>query len=144
MKGFTIGSQTAKRIINNRADGGVLRNIQIRISKWMLICFNEKIAYDIDERSHRFLEEALELCQSVGTTKEEAILLVDYVFNRPTGETYQEVGGVMVTLGALCNAVGKNMEDCALTEIERIESPEVMERIRVKQQSKPPSSPLPQ
>ena len=121
-----------------------LNKFQQRISTWMLNCFNLKIANDVNERNHRFLEESLELVQSLGTTKEEALILVNYVFDRELGEPYQEVGGVMVTLGALCNAVTLDMDGCAELELTRIEQPEIMNKIRLKQLSKPTSSPLPQ
>ncbi|RYF26579.1 MAG: hypothetical protein EOO42_01045 [Flavobacteriales bacterium] len=121
-----------------------MKDFQKRVGKWLCACFGIEIAENINERSHRFLEESLELCQSLGTTKEEALILVDYVYNRDVGETQQEVGGVMVTLGALCYASKLEMDDCAFVELVRIEHPTVMEKIRIKQQNKPKSSPLPQ
>ncbi|MDC6128597.1 hypothetical protein PPH41_11610 [Burkholderia gladioli] len=77
---------------------------QARVQPWMLECFGPTIAADTIERNHRFLEEALELVQSLGCTASEAHQLVDYTFGRPIGEPAQEVGGVMVTLAALCLA----------------------------------------
>lgn len=118
-------------------------NIQTRVHWWMLDCFGEQIAADRSERNHRFLEEALELVQSGGCTASEAHQLVDYVFGRPVGEHRQEVGGVMVTLAALCNAFHVSMSDCALDELARITTPEMIAKIRAKQASKPKHSPLP-
>lgn len=77
---------------------------QGKINDWMLACFGKEIAGDVEERNWRFLEESLELVQSLGCTKEQALQMVEYVFSRPVGEPKQEVGGVMVTLAALCNA----------------------------------------
>ncbi|MBK8521450.1 MAG: hypothetical protein IPL54_11480 [Chitinophagaceae bacterium] len=48
-----------------------------RINDWMLKCFGEEISKDVVERNHRFLEEALELVQSLGCKKAEAYQLVD-------------------------------------------------------------------
>lgn len=93
------------------------------------------------ERNHRFLEEALELVQSLGCTAAEARMLVDYTFGRPTGEPRQEVGGVMVTLAALCTAADLSMRGCGEDELERCWKN--IARIRAKQATKPPSSPLP-
>ncbi len=42
-----------------------------------------------------------ELVQAVGTSREDALRLVEYVYTRPVGELRQEIGGVMVTLAAL-------------------------------------------
>jgi len=117
---------------------------QNRVADWMTECFTPEITKDIVERNHRFLEESLELVQSLGCTSSEAHQLVDYVFNRPVGEPYQEVGGVMVTLAALCNAAGLQMMDNGETELSRISTPEIIEKIRLKQSAKPKHSPLPQ
>lgn len=116
---------------------------QTRVLPWLLECFGEDIAYDGMERNHRFLEEALELVQACGCTEAEALKLVSYVFGRPVGERSQEVGGVMVTLAALCLAHGLDMHGAGETELARISQPETITRIRMKQASKPAMSPLP-
>ena len=115
---------------------------QFRINEWMQGCFGPDISADVMERNHRFLEEALELVQSRGCTAEEAHMLVDYVFNRPVGDPHQEVGGVMVTLAALCNAARLDMDRAAEEELSRCWTK--IEAIREKQRTKPKSSPLPQ
>ena len=79
---------------------------QICVGLWIKACLGPLIAADVTERNHRFLEEALELVQSKGCTASEAHQLVDYVFSRPVGEPFQELGGVMVTLAALADAAG--------------------------------------
>ncbi|MBW6524464.1 hypothetical protein KZ810_13225 [Sphingomonas sp. RHCKR47] len=114
---------------------------QERVQPWLLACFGEMIAGDREERNHRFLEEALELVQSTGCTASEAHQLVDYVFARPVGEPVQEVGGVMVTLAALCLANHLDMHAAAEAELARIWTK--VEAIRAKQAAKPKHSPLP-
>ncbi|EPJ7982428.1 hypothetical protein L4Z68_001435 [Pseudomonas aeruginosa] len=116
---------------------------QSRVMDWLLECFGPAIAGDVTERNHRYLEEALELVQACGCTAAEAHNLVDYVFGRPVGETSQEVGGVMVTLAALCLAQGIDMSHAGEVELSRISQPEMVERIREKQKRKPAMSPLP-
>lgn len=111
-------------------------SIQSRVADWMLKCFGAEIAADKTERNHRFLEEALELVQAGGCTASEAHQLVDYVFGRPIGEHHQDVGGVMVTLAALCEAFDVHMDSCAHYELERINQPHMIERIREKQAAK--------
>ncbi len=115
---------------------------QARVQPWLLACFGELIAGDREERNHRFLEEALELVQASGCSASEAHQLVDYVYGRPVGEPAQEVGGVMVTLAALCLANGLDMHTAAETELARIWT--MVEKIRAKQAAKPKHSPLPQ
>ncbi len=116
---------------------------QQRVQPWLLECFGAEIACDRDERNHRFLEESIELVQSRGCTASEAHQLVDYVFARPVGEPVQEVGGVMVTLAALCYANGLDMHAAGETELERIGVPAIMAKIKAKQAAKPKHSPLP-
>ena len=58
---------------------------------------------DIEERCYRFLEEVIELVQSIhgGLSEEDCIRTVKYVYGRNPGVPQQEVGGVMVTLTAM-------------------------------------------
>lgn len=114
---------------------------QQRVQPWLVACFGEMIAGDREERNHRFLEEALELVQACGCTRSEAHQLVDYVFSRAVGEKSQEVGGVMVTLAALCLAQDLDMAAAGETELARIWTK--VEQIRTKQAAKPKHSPLP-
>lgn len=116
---------------------------QQRVQTWMLECFGQAIAADRAERNHRFLEEALELVQSLDCSADEAHRLVDYVYGRPTGEPVQEAGGVMVTLAALCLANGLDMAGAGEQELTRISQPDKVLHIREKQRSKPAMSPLP-
>jgi len=108
----------------------------------MQTCFGPEISADSVERNHRFLEESIELIQANGCTQTEAHQLVDYVFSRPVGELHQEIGGVMVTLAALCLAIGENMHEAGEIELTRIWTK--VEQIRAKQAAKPTFSPLPQ
>jgi len=115
---------------------------QTRVNDWMQACFGAEISKDKGERNHRFLEEALELVQSIGCTQSEAHQLVEYVYGRPQGDINQEVGGVMVTMAALCLANGIDMHDGGETELTRVWTK--IEKIRAKQAAKPKHSPLPQ
>ena len=113
---------------------------QNEVGAWTSTCFGEMIDKDVVERNHRFLEEALELVQACGDTRGNAHQLVDYVFDRPIGEKAQEVGGVLVTLAALCNAQELLMSDAATNEIARCWTK--VEKIREKQANKPQFGPL--
>ncbi|RSY89556.1 hypothetical protein DAH66_02560 [Sphingomonas koreensis] len=119
-----------------------ITSYQTRVEEWLEACFPLAVRTDQGERTHRFLEEALELAQANGCSRSDAMALVDYVFSRPKGQADLEVGGVLVTLAGLCSASGINMDDAGDRELaknwKRIDS------IRAKQQSKPHGSPLPQ
>lgn len=114
---------------------------QTRVGVWVDRAFGSQVAADRIERNHRFLEEALELVQANGCTREDAHALVDYTFGRPVGELEQEVGGVMVTLAALCNACDVDAQRAA--EVELARAWDRIDQIRAKQAAKPHGSPLP-
>jgi hypothetical protein len=114
---------------------------QEAVQPWMMECFGPEIAADKIERNHRFFEEATEAVQANGMTRSEAHQLVDYTFDRPIGELHQEIGGVMVTLAALCLATGQDMHAAGETELARIWTK--VDAIRAKQAAKPKHSPLP-
>jgi hypothetical protein len=125
-----------------RAENERLRGFQAGVDCWMDACFGATIKADQLERADRFVEEALELAQTMlGFGPDRARALVDYVFNRPVGDRHQEVGGVMVTLAALCNATGLTMQDAGADELARVWTK--VEAIRAKQAAKPTGSALP-
>lgn len=137
--GHMQGLVSAARIRLENANTGTY---QARVNEWMQACFGPAISADGKERNHRHLEEALELVQACGCTRSEAHQLVDYVFDRPVGEKAQEVGGVIVTLAALCQAQGINLQEAAERELARIW--QNVAKIRAKQAAKPQHSPLPE
>lgn len=115
---------------------------QQRVVEWLAACFPSSARADREERTHRFLEEALELAQASGCSRDDAYRLVEYVFSRPSGQPKLEVGGVMVTLAGLCAASGIDMNDAADEELKR--NWLRIDTIRRKQANKPLGSPLPQ
>ena len=118
-----------------------LSSYQRRVEQWLDACFPPAVRSNRAERTHRFLEEALELAQANGCSRDDALALVEYVFGRPVGRPDEEVGGVMVTLAGLCSASGINMDDAGHRELER--NWDRIETIRAKQQAKPHGSPVP-
>jgi len=117
-----------------------MKQFQNAVWRWMLECFGNRIPHNRRERCFRFYEEAGELVQALGMTKEEAHALVDYTWERPPGQYEQEVGGVMVTLAALVNAhtsalkYDDDIELMADIELERCW--QNIEKIRAKQAAK--------
>jgi hypothetical protein len=119
------------------------KKLQQRVETWMWKCFGQRIARDVLERCFRFYEEATELVQANGMTREDAHLLVDYVYDRPKGEPYQETGGVMITLAALSSSTRIDMMAAGDDELARVDTDEKIQVIRAKQATKPKHSPLP-
>lgn len=116
-------------------------HFQTRVLEWVLACIGSHDAADTRNRNHRFLEEALELVQSLGCSVSEAHQLVDYVFNRPVGDPIQELGGTLLTLHALASAANLSVDACGETELDRVWGK--VDSIRAKHQAKPKHSPLP-
>jgi len=116
---------------------------QACVADWMHDCFGPEISADKLERADRFLEEVLELLQAVGYPRERVRELEGYTYSRPVGELGQEVGGVMVTLAALCSAHNVDMQGEGDRELDRITQPKIMRKIRDKQASKPHGTALP-
>lgn len=124
-----------------RSESGGDAGFQARVAPWMDACFGPEISADRLERGDRFLEEALELLQSGHYPPGRVAALRDYVWGRPEGEPAQEVGGVMVTLAAYCQAHGLDME--AAGEAELLSVWEKIDKIRAKRAAKPTGSALP-
>lgn len=116
-------------------------SFQDGVAQWLLECFGPAVVADKTERADRFIEEALELVQSVDYPAERVMALLSYVYGRPAGEPRQEVGGTMVTLAAFCVSHGVDMDEAAKSELARVWTK--IEAIRAKQAAKPTGSALP-
>lgn len=109
-----------------------MTTFQKRVHEWMIKCMGTKVALSTNERNFRFLEEAAELVQAGGMSRRQALETINYVFSREIGTVPSETGGVMVTLAALCTAHGVDMDLEGWREIDRIDNPEMIEKIRAK------------
>lgn len=98
---------------------------------------------DLPERVARFGEEALELQQALGMSREDAHALVDYVFDRQTGEPAQEMGGTLTTLALLAIVAGLDMAECGERELARCSTAPVLAKIRGKRATRAGRGPLP-
>lgn len=74
--------------------------------EWAVRCFGVAHCTNRGVRTIRFIEEAIELCQAMGISKEQVHKAVEVVYSRPKGEFSQEVGGVEMTLSVLCTSLG--------------------------------------
>lgn len=108
---------------------------QAAVHRWAIQTFGQACAGNPQERIRRFLEEALELAQAVGMGAGEAHAMVDYVFARPVGEVHQEVGGVSVSLLALCENLGLSAHAEEVREVTRVLALDPV-ALRAKQQAK--------
>lgn len=111
-----------------------MTTFQNQVEVFLIDCFGKEILENKTERNYRFFEEATELVQACGMTKEDCYKLVDYVYNRPIGDIEQELGGVMVTLFGLACAYNFSIDFCASKEIRNCY--DRIEHIRSKWQNK--------
>lgn len=98
---------------------------------------------DIEERTARFLEEAIETAQAFGMEQADAHELVAYVFSRPVGEQTKEVGAAALTLASLCVVAGIDLMSCAEADLMKLQMPETIARIRAKRATRHGRGPLP-
>lgn len=139
-------NELARRLSRPVVDDAMVPGFQLGVAEWMSKCFSPATAVDIRERGDRLLEEVIELLQSHGYDKARVGTLLEYVYGRPVGEPTQEVGGVMVTLAAYCNAASISMYAEGERELARINQPKVLTKIQEKQAAKASiafDSPLP-
>jgi NTP pyrophosphatase (non-canonical NTP hydrolase) len=88
---------------------------------WAVDTFGE-VARDPIERSLRLIEEAAEVVQTVGLSKEEVLKVVERVYSRPPGALCNELGGLVMTTECLAEAMGYDLETQADWEYKRITS----------------------
>lgn len=117
-----------------------MKDWQAKVARWGHACFGEQSTQK-ENRRNRFMEEALELVQSLGGTASDCHKLVEYVFSRPVGEADKELGGVLLTVAMLANANVLSLNLSAQEELVRVWGK--IDKIRAKDAAKPKEGPLP-
>jgi hypothetical protein len=112
----------------------VVNILKQRIISFVRSRFGE-VAMNHNERSKRFIEEAIETVQAVGLTEKEVIDIVRYVYSRSVGALDKEIGGVGVTLLALTASLGLDFIHETNVELTRVENKSV-EEWRARQNAK--------
>ncbi len=112
-----------------------MNHFQKMCTVWARTVFGVEAMNSREERALRFIEEGIELAQACGLSRDQVTGLVEHVYDRPLGARYQEVGGVMLTLAALCSQLGFDMHRAGWAELERCLP--LMDKIREKQKRKP-------
>ncbi len=110
--------------------------IQDKIFDWCIRTVGEAVARDFKIRAIRVLEEAIELAQAECVDKATVHAWVDHVYSRPVGEVHQEGAGVAVCLAAWGSAHGVDIDTLAEEELNRVDTPAMIEKIREKQKEK--------
>ena len=132
---FTRKHQRRRFEFWNPTDAEVM-SLQARIGNWVLEVLGADGLHDAKERALRTVEEAIELAQACGVRREVLHRLVDYVLNRPVGDPAQEISGVLITVYSVACALGISADAALGVELQRIQRPEVMEKVRRRQAEK--------
>lgn len=93
---------------------------QSTVAAWCAAAFGTDHAASVPQRAVRMLEEAIELYQAAGAEPAMAHKLIDFVFDRPPGDLFQELGGVGLTVLALAEAAHVSADAAEVVEIERV------------------------
>lgn len=138
---FTAGARFGKlRAANDFL--ATQRGYQERVSQAHHAIFHDDPT-DVSERVARFFEEAAETCQAFGMSHYDADKLLTYTFGRPVGEPEKEIGAAALTLASLCIVAGHDMMACAEADLEKLQRPETIARIRAKRATRHGRGPLP-
>lgn len=96
-----------------------MKDLQDDIWTWVNTAFGTAKAISLRVRVTRFFEEACELFQAHALSKEAAQDILNDVYAKPPGEFKQEVGGVGMTLAALCTAHDMDLQTTISVEFRR-------------------------
>jgi hypothetical protein len=109
---------------------------QTVVVQWARRVLGDAAMGNLAERGLRVAEEAIELAQAMQVSAAELHRLVDYVYARPVGRPGQEIAGTMVTLYAAAGSLGVDADAEFDAELQRIQTPEVEQKIRLRQTEK--------
>lgn len=109
---------------------------QAIVGEWVRDVFGSEVADNVQERSRRFFEEAIEVYQSYDGSREMAHKIVDIVFDKEKDKPEKETGQCLFTLLALGAASSVDVE-VSLEECYRIAmTPERILKVKRNQAAK--------
>lgn len=98
---------------------------------WQKLVFGDRVVTP-HVRTLRLLEETLELCQCERVTEEEVQKITRQVYDKPVGNPYNELGGVMICCAIYAGISGWTLEDAFWHEFTRIMDPKIMDKVRTR------------
>lgn len=97
-----------------------MMSVEERVERWVRFVLGDN-CMATHARALRFLEEAHELAQVCGVTRDEASRTRDMVYSKPAGSAAQEIGGCGVTLAGVAASLGVSVASLTNEEMRRIE-----------------------
>ncbi|QXZ79616.1 hypothetical protein [Rhizobium sp. L51/94] len=98
---------------------------------------------DVPERRDRNFEESCETAQAFDMTLDEALALVRYTWSRPPGDRIKELGSQILTAVSLAEVAGIGAMEAAEADLDKLQQPETIARIRAKRATRHGRGPLP-
>ncbi|AFU88036.1 hypothetical protein CcrColossus_gp166 [Caulobacter phage CcrColossus] len=108
--------------------------LQTNLADWLERCLGKKTLNSRKDRAIRVLEEAIELAQAAGISREKALEQLNHTYGRPKGRPYQEIAGVLNAALLTAEAYGYDGLTLGVEEWRRVENK--MDLIREKNRSK--------
>lgn len=96
-----------------------MRTRQERILDWAIETFGN-VAADRHERAMRFVEEAIELAQSCGLSRETIAAITERAYSRRAGALDSELAQAGMTLEALAEQIGFDLSNLVGNEFNRV------------------------
>lgn len=115
-----LARELARRAIHRQSYALADRDVRKeQVRDWVVRCWGEG-AVGVVERVERFFEEAAELTQAEGISRDRLAEIIRHVYDKEPGKPPQEVGGIGTTLLAYCAAKGISADECERRELSRI------------------------
>ena len=108
--------------------------LQTNLAHWLERCLGRQTLLSRKDRAIRVLEEAIELAQAAGISRDKALEQLDHTYGRPKGRPGQEIAGVLNAALLAAEAYGYDGLTLGLDELARAE--DAIDVIRQKNQSK--------
>lgn len=90
------------------------------VTDWGIRAFGRDHMINAQVRALRLVEEAAELAQALDVPQAQLEKLINLVYARPKGDYRQELGGVLVCLAVLCEAMGDDPDAAFEAEVRRV------------------------
>ena len=97
-----------------------MRPVYIVARDWAIRCFGKAHVDNKTICALRLVEEAIEYAQAIGVPEISVALVTKAVYERPKGEPYQELGGVLMTATVAATTQYWDPDDVFETELRRV------------------------